>query len=105
MQAARLDEAAFAAGLQEIGTSALSNVQVQDTEITGRITATAQKPLLYLPVPYDKGWHAEIDGQSAEITEAMPGMLGLKLSVGTHTIRLYYRPQGFAAGCIISIIS
>ncbi|MBQ5339439.1 MAG: YfhO family protein [Oscillospiraceae bacterium] len=105
VQAARLDEAAFAAGLQEIGTSALSNVQVQDTEITGRITATAQKPLLYLPVPYDKGWHAEIDGQSAEITEAMPGMLGLKLSAGTHTIRLYYRPQGFAAGCIISIIS
>jgi uncharacterized membrane protein YfhO len=105
VQAARLDEAAFAAGLQEIGASALSDVQVRDTEITGRVTATAQKPLLYLPVSYEKGWHAEIDGQSAEITEAMPGMLGLMLPAGTHTIRLHYRPQGFIAGCIISIIS
>ena len=105
VQMARLDENAFADGLRTVNAYAMQNVQVQDTEIIGTVTAADSRNLLYLPVPYDQGWHAEIDGQSAEITEAMSGMLGLRLSAGTHTIRLHYRPQGFAAGCVISLIS
>lgn len=105
VQAARLDADAFAEGLQKLDAYSMQDVQVQDTEITGTVTASDTRTLLYLPVPYDKGWKAEIDGQSAELTEAMPGMIGVRLSAGTHSIRLHYRPQGFAAGCAVSLFS
>lgn len=105
VQLARLDEAGFAGCLQMLRQDSMQDVQVQDTQITGTVTATAERPLLYLPVPYEKGWHAEIDGQKAEITEAMPGFLGLRLTPGTHTVRLRYLPQGFAAGCAVSTVS
>lgn len=105
VQAIRLDEEAFSNGLQLLDQYAMKNVQVQDTEITGTVTTDDSRKLLYLPVPYDQGWHAEIDGKTAEITEAMRGMLGLKLPAGTHKIRLSYRPAGLVAGCVISFIS
>lgn len=105
VQAARLDDASFAEGLSQLAPYTIRDLHVQDTEITGEVTADDTRSLLCLPVPYEAGWHAEIDGQSAEITASMPGMLGLQIPAGTHSIRLHYRPQGFFAGCIISLIS
>ena len=105
IQAARLDESAFAACMQQISQAAPECVQVQDTEIRLQVTASAERPLLYLPVPFEKGWHAEIDGEPAPLTEALPGMLGLQLTPGEHTVRLRYLPQGFAAGCAVGICS
>lgn len=103
--AARLDEAAFAEAYALITANAATDVQVQDRSIRLNITATDDRPLLWLPVPYEKGWRAEIDGQKAEITEAMSGMLGLRLTAGAHTVRLTYLPQGFPAGCAVSTVS
>ena len=105
VQAAWLDADAFAEGLSRLEPYTVRALRVQDTVITGQVTVSDARSLLYLPVPYETGWHAEIDGQSAKITEAMPGMLGLRLPEGTHSIRLHYRPQGFAAGCIVSLVS
>ena len=104
VQAARLDEAAFADGLKMLDAYTMSDVQITDTGLTGTVQADESRSLLYLPVPYDRGWRAEIDGQPAEITEAMPGMLGLQLTAGTHTIRLHYMPQGFIAGAAVSLL-
>ena len=105
VQAARLDEAVFAEGMQKVSAAAMQEVLVQDTEISGSITVPADRTMLYLPVPYDRGWHAETDGVRAAVTEAMPGMLGVRLTPGTHTVRLKYVPQGFVPGCIVSILS
>ena len=105
VQLARTDEAAFSECLQMLAAYSVVEPHAADTVLSGTVTASAERPLLYLPVPYEKGWHAVVDGSKAEITEAMPGMLGLRLTPGTHTFRLRYVPQGIAAGCAVSIIS
>ena len=56
-------------------------------------------------IAYDEGWHVEIDGQEIEKEAIYDVFLGAKIPEGKHSIKIYYIPQGFIAGSIISIIS
>ncbi len=50
-----------------------------------------------------KFWHAEIDGQPAEILRVNCGLMGVAVEQGTHEIILRYRPP--AAYAIASVVS
>ena len=70
-------------------------------DFSGSVTA-GEGQMLLLSVPYDKGWHITADGEPVTAEQPLPGLTGIPLSAGTHTIRMQFTPQGFAAGCIIS---
>ncbi|HTE86196.1 MAG TPA: YfhO family protein, partial [Dehalococcoidia bacterium] len=48
---------------------------------------------LMLKVTYHPNWHAYIDGVETETAMVMPSYVGVKVSPGTHSVRLVYRPQ------------
>ncbi len=72
-----------------------------DTEITGSITAL-EKGVLYLSIPYEKGWKVYIDGKKADTFKVLDAMLGVEVDSGNHEIVLKYSPDGFTLGLIIS---
>ncbi len=61
--------------------------------------------LLMLSVPYESGWTLKVDGVETEIELFEDTFIGTNLTEGKHTISLSYRPEGFTAGVVISIVS
>lgn len=45
---------------------------------------------LFLSIPYDEGWQAEIDGQAALLEKANIGFMAMKIGAGDHVIKLLY---------------
>jgi len=101
---AKQDDAVFDAGYRVLQQNAMTETARTDTEICGTVTADGER-LLYLPVPYESGWTAYIDGKAVKIRRIMGGMLGVPISSGTHEIRLRFLPRGLIAGVCISLLS
>lgn len=47
---------------------------------------------------WDRGWHAEVNGRPAPVEPAEGALLGVRVGPGAGTLRLSYRPAGFAWG-------
>lgn len=73
----------------------------KDTEIKGRITAE-KDGVMYLSIPYEKGWSVYIDGKKADTFKVLHAMLGARVAKGSHDIVLKYSPEGFKEGLVIS---
>lgn len=61
--------------------------------------------MLYLSIPFDKGWSATDNDQPIEKLILSGGMTGLLLSPGNHSIELKYTSVNFNRGLYIAFIS
>lgn len=95
------DEQALADFYSAIAQSPLHVTKYSDTEITG-YTDAAFDGMMYTSIPYDAGWHVEVDGEPVEIKSVAEGLLYFDMSAGRHEITMKYRPVGFNAGFGIS---
>ena len=73
-----------------------------DSSFEGRITATEDKPLFLLTIPFDEGWHVSVDGEEVETFEVLGSLTGIELEPGEHTISMRYFPWAVKYGLIIS---
>lgn len=72
--------------------------------IRGEITVATPK-LLFLAIPWDKGWHATVDGQPTNISIVDYGLMGIKLEPGSHKIELSYQIPYFYPSLGVSLAS
>jgi hypothetical protein len=70
----------------------------------GKITLDKKK-LLFLSIPYDKGWTATVDGKNQEMKIVDAGMSGLLLDKGAHTVELEFNPPLVKSGAMMSLSS
>ena len=59
--------------------------------------------LVMFSVAYDKGFRAFVDGEETDILKVDYGLMAVPVPAGQHDIRLYFRPYGYRAGCILSL--
>ncbi|MBE6953661.1 MAG: hypothetical protein E7452_08935 [Ruminococcaceae bacterium] len=74
------------------------------TEFTMDITAN-EGDILYMSIPYEPGWHMEIDGQEVEVYRTNDGLTGVRLQAGTHSYKLWFMPSYFVWSCVLSLAS
>lgn len=96
-----LDEAAFREQYEALADEPLILTSFSDTKLKGKVNALSDG-VLYLSVPYEKGWTAYVDGKKADTFRVFGAMTGIKVSAGEHTVRLEYIPDGFIPGLLIS---
>ena len=89
--------------------SALADEQLKidkfsDSDIYGTIDVK-NDGVMFLSIPYEKGWSVYVDGKKAETVRLMQAMLGVKLQQGRHEIRLKYIPEGLVTGMAVSSVS
>ncbi len=72
-----------------------------DTQIQGTVEAE-KAGLLFLSIPYDKGWAVKVDGKAVEPYKIFDTFLSVHMTAGTHEISLEYMPQGLKTGGIIT---
>lgn len=97
-----LSQPVFEKAYSRLADEQLDITHFSDTKIEGKINAL-DDGVMFLSIPYEKGWKVIVDGEEAETFAVMQSMLGVKLSAGEHTIVLKYTPEGFAAGVVISV--
>ncbi len=87
---------------EKLGEEALTDVQMDANEITGRITVSKQKALV-LALPYSEGFRAYVDGKETELRQANTMYMALELPPGSHDIRLTYRTPYLYSGICLTV--
>ncbi len=82
----------------------LQITEFKHNKIKGQISLDSSK-MMFLSIPYDKGWTAKVDGIAEKLQIVNIGFMGLMLDKGKHNIELSYLPPYFTETLIISIIS
>jgi len=96
-----LDESKWADLHALLADEQLQIKSFSDTKITGRLHAN-KDGILYLSIPYEKGWRVWCDGKEVNTVKVLSSMLGAEIPEGEHELRLEYTPEGFALGCAVS---
>lgn len=94
----------FEEAYKKLADEQLEITSFSDTEITGNINAL-NDGVMFLSIPYEKGWNVYVDGEKTETTQVLGSMLGVKLSAGQHSIKIKYTPDGFMTGIAVSCIA
>lgn len=96
-----LNRNAFENAYRELADEQLEITEFSDTKITGNIDVI-NDGVMYLSIPYEKGWSVYVDGEKTETVKVLNSMLGVELESGSHEIVLKYSPDGFKTGLAIS---
>jgi len=75
---------------------------ISHNRLSGRIDLARTK-LVFLSIPFDRGWRAEVDGAEVELIRTNVGFLGLLLPAGPHTIALRFEPRFGRAAAAVSL--
>ncbi|WP_081166487.1 YfhO family protein [Lactococcus garvieae] len=59
---------------------------------------TSQSGQIFLTLPYDKGWSANLDGKTVRLDKAQEGFMKVNAPAGQHKVELHFFPQGLKAG-------
>ena len=64
---------------------------------------THEKGFAVLSVPFDQGWHAQINGKTVRTFEVNGGMTGIALEKGDNAVALHFYPTGLKQGKMLSL--
>lgn len=76
----------------------------EDSKIKGEINSSSDK-ILFLSIPYDKGWKARRNGNYVQLKKGNIGFMYIDIKEGSNVIELEYTPPFLLEGLIISLFS
>ncbi len=100
-------------GLFGLDTAALTEAAAAKTPtaltrsgntISGTAVAEESGEYLLLPLIYDSGYTATVNGADAEVFQVFDAFLAVRLEGGENTITLTYLPRGFSAGLLLTAL-
>jgi hypothetical protein len=68
-------------------------------------TVTDLDGMLFISDSFYPGWHAQVDGKETKIYLADYAFMGIEIPKGKHSVKIYYNPESFRNGVIISVAS
>lgn len=89
---------------KNLSNNSLANLKLLDNGFTGQINS-ANEGLLFVSLPYSKGFKAFINGNQTKIYQANIGYMAIIVPAGTSIIEFKYMTPGLNFGLILSIIS
>ena len=100
----QLNRAGYNSMLETLSDEQLNVTTYDERSITGTVTANKDELLLFT-VPYSEGFEITVDGKSAELLDVDDALCAVKLTAGTHEVRLRYTPPAFKPAVAITICS
>lgn len=75
------------------------------SRIDGYFQNEEDDEFIILPVPYEIGWTAEVNGERVEVLEANYAFMALPAAPGNNKITMAYRPPHFWKSLLVSVVS
>ncbi len=102
------EDAYAMSGSNAESTAAQAEIHVPDTSNDSRISGTVSAKtggFLFLPIPYEDGWSATVDGEAAEILRTDVGFVSIPMTAGEHSFCFTYHQPWMRAGFFLSVLS
>lgn len=80
-------------------------VEWTGSEIKAEYASAKKGDFLVLPIPYEIGWSAKVNGKKTEVMEANYAFSAIAADEGTNKIELTYRPPYFYRSLFLTCIS
>lgn len=90
--------------IQSDSRSFMQNISYYNNQLHGLIESDASS-FMVLTLPYDDGWKIQINGQEVKKYQVNGGFIGIPIQAGENVIDMYFVPEGFKLGFILSAIS
>lgn len=100
----RVDMQTLAAAAQTLWDKAVEISEVRDGYVRASYTAPEAGQVL-LTIPYERGWHAAVNGQSVQIRQGADIFTLIPVQAGDNEIVLEYAVRGRYAGAALSVFS
>ncbi|WP_235786770.1 YfhO family protein [Secundilactobacillus oryzae] len=101
-----LNNAKFKQAVNLLKQAPLTVTHYNQRTISGTINVKANsRKVLTTSIPFDKGWHATVDGKAVEVYKSANYFAAIKLSKGRHQVKLSYWPPYLTLGLIISLVT
>jgi len=84
---------------------AVQQVHWNDSRLDAEFLNTANAPYLTMPIPYEIGWTAKVNGKKVDVLEANYAFLAIPVENGLNKISLVYRPPHFYKSLLLSLFS
>ena len=93
--------------LQEKGMNEAdsNSVEWNGSRIRAEVMNNTNGQFLILPVPYERGWEAEVNGEKVEVLKANYSFLAIPAAEGRNKVELTFRPPYFLLSLLISLFS
>jgi len=89
--------------IHNIENTSIENEVLYQNMLIGDIN-TKDESFVVTSIAYDKGWRAFINDQAVKTYKVNGGFIGFAVPKGSSAIKLYFMPEGFKLGFIISAI-
>ncbi|MGP4070825.1 YfhO family protein [Halobacillus sp. B29] len=83
----------------------VSSVAVNGNQVNIQLNNNQKDQFLTIPVPYEKGWHVEVNGESKKVLRANYAYLGVELEEGQNHVSFTYYPPYFKATLVVCLLS
>ena len=93
----------YAEDIQHLKQNPLKIASFEEDHIRGTVSVDSDS-LLFLSIPYDKGWKVHVDGKETYPMVVNVGFLGVPLKKGEHMIELKFTPHLMHLSLVVSII-
>ena len=102
-KAYRFDYGSLSSVVSVLGKEPLEVTGVSDTSICGTVSTCGG--LLFLSIPYDRGWCVMVDGARCSPEKVFDAFMGIRLLPGDHLVELRYSAPGRKEGITVSLAS
>ena len=100
----QLNQDVLMKGYEFLDQNRLRLTEFADTHFKGIVNSDTGR-VLFMSVPYEKGWTVYVDGKKGNLIRLFDAMCGVNLEPGSHEIEMRYSPQGFVPGVTITVLS
>ena len=98
------DEEQYKDVINDLKQYQLENIVIKGNKVSGEIDLE-DDGLLFLSIPYDKGWNIYVDGKKVSYKKLIDTFIGVELKQGKHKITMKFYPKGLIIGYIITTLS
>ena len=99
-----LDKAVFEKGIDVLSHNQLDISYINKNILEGSIDVDDDNSLLFLSIPYEKGWNIIVDGKKVKYEKIYDTFIGVRLDKGKHKIKMEYKLIGLDFGILFSKI-
>ncbi len=81
----------------------LTNIHYGGNQLTGEVQ-TSENSFMVITLPFDEGWKIMINGSEVKKFNVNGGFIGIPLLKGDNVIEMYFMPDGFKEGLLLSAV-
>ncbi|RHW31372.1 hypothetical protein D1B33_17835 [Lysinibacillus yapensis] len=82
-----------------------ANVKIKNNHINITLQNKNNDLMMTLPIPYEKGWEAHVNGEKQKVQKVNYSFIGIPIQSGENNIKLIFYPPYFRLSILISGIS